>query len=71
LSDAGKKHAANGAARRPGEEIIVIDTETGEEMVIAVLENRGHQVRIGIGASKRFDIVRREVLERQSRGEAA
>jgi carbon storage regulator CsrA len=52
-------------SRRPGEEIIVIDTETGEEMVIAVLENRGHQVRIGIGASKRFDIVRREVLDRK------
>ena len=52
-------------SRRPGEEIIVIDTETGEEITIAVLENRGYQVKIGIKASKRFEIFRREVLERK------
>ena len=51
--------------RRPGEEIVVIDTETGEEMVIAVLDHRGPQIRSGIEASRRFDILRREVLERQ------
>jgi sRNA-binding carbon storage regulator CsrA len=50
--------------------IIVIGTETGEEISIAVLENRGHQVRNGIGASKRFEMVRLEVLDRTLAGEA-
>ena len=51
--------------RRPGEEIVVIDKETGEEIVIAVLRLENREVRIGIEASKRFDIFRREVLERK------
>ena len=51
--------------RRPREEIVVIDKETGEEIVIAVLRLENREVRIGIEASKRFDIYRREVLERK------
>ena len=51
--------------RRSGEEIVVIDKETGEEMVIAVLRQTGHETRIGIEASRRFEIFRREVLERR------
>ncbi len=51
--------------RRSGEEIVVIDRETGEEIVIAVLDRFRNQTRIGIKASKgRYSILRREVLER-------
>jgi len=51
--------------RRSGEEIVVIDRETGEEIVIAVLDRLRNQTRIGIEASRaRFAILRREVLER-------
>ena len=53
-------------SRRPGEEIVVIDKETGEEMVIAVLRLENREVRIGIEASRpRFEIYRREVLDRK------
>ena len=52
-------------ARRPGEEIVIIDKDTGEEIVIAVLRLENREARIGIEASKRFDIFRREVLERK------
>lgn len=52
--------------RRTGEEIVVIDNETGEEIVIAVLCRVQNQTRIGVGASKtRYTILRREVLERE------
>ena len=57
--------------RRSHEEIVVIDKETGEEIVIAVLRLENREVRIGIEASKRFDIFRRELLERQTPGEAS
>ena len=51
--------------RRSGEEIVVIDKETGEEIVIAVLNRFRNQTRLGIEASKtRYTILRREVLER-------
>ena len=51
--------------RRIREEIIVIDRQTGEQIVIAPIGYRGNQVKIGIEASKtRFTILRREVLER-------
>ncbi len=51
--------------RRSGEEIVVIDRETGEEIVIAVLNRFRNQTRIGIAASKtRYTILRRELQER-------
>ena len=51
--------------RRIHEEIVVIDRQTGEQIVIAPTGYRGNQVRIGIYASKtRYSILRREVLER-------
>ena len=51
--------------RRIREEIVVIDRQTGEQIVIAPTGYRGNQVRIGIEASKtRYSILRREVLER-------
>ena len=51
--------------RRIREEIIVIDRQTGEQIVITPTGYRGNQVRIGIEASKtRYTILRREVLER-------
>jgi sRNA-binding carbon storage regulator CsrA len=62
--------------RRPGEEIVVIDKETGEEIVIAVLRHPKHQtgigqIGIGIEASRpRFEIYRREVLDRKLAAEA-
>ena len=57
--------------RRPGEEIVIIDKDTGEEIVIAVLRHPKHQagigqIGIGIEASRpRFEIYRREVLDRK------
>lgn len=50
--------------RRSGEEIVVIDKETGEHMTI-IVRIQGNQVRFGMQASRRFDIFRKEVLERQ------
>jgi carbon storage regulator CsrA len=51
--------------RRIHEEILIIDNETGDEIVVAPTGYRGNQVKIGIEASKtRFTILRREVLER-------
>ena len=51
--------------RRIREEIIIIDRETGEEIVVAPTGFRRNQVRIGIEASKtRYTILRREVQER-------
>ena len=63
--------------RRPGEEIVIIDKDTGEEIVIAVLRHPKHQtgigqIGIGIEASRpRFEIYRRELLERQTPSEAS
>ena len=52
--------------RRIHEEIVVIDKETGEQIIVAPTGLHGNQIRIGIEASKtRFAILRREVLERQ------
>ena len=51
--------------RRIHEVIIIIDRETGEEIVVAPTGYRGNQVEIGIEASKtRYTILRREVQER-------
>ena len=51
--------------RRIHEEILVIDRQTGEQIVVAPIACRGNQVKIGIEASKnRFTILRREVHER-------
>jgi len=51
--------------RRSGEEIVVIDNETGEEIVIAVLNRFRNQTRLGIEASKtRYTVLRRELQER-------
>jgi carbon storage regulator CsrA len=52
-------------ARRIHEEIVVIDRQTGEQIVVTPTGYRGNQVTIGIEAPKdRFTILRREVLER-------
>ena len=56
--------------RRCGEEII-IDKESGEEIVIAVLQHPQQGIRIGIEASRRFEIFRREVLERKLTAQTA
>ena len=52
------------SARRIHEEILVIDRQAGEQIVVAPIAFRGNQVKIGIEASDRFQILRREVLER-------
>ena len=52
--------------RRIHEEIVVIDTETGEQIIVAPTGYWGRQVKIGIEAPKRFKILRREVMERQT-----
>jgi sRNA-binding carbon storage regulator CsrA len=60
-----KEQSMLSLTRRIREEIIVIDRQTGEQIVIAPIGYRGNQVKIGIEASKtRFTILRREVLER-------
>ena len=52
--------------RRIHEEILIIDNQTGEQIVIAPTGYRGNQVKIGIEASKtRYTMLRREVQERQ------
>ena len=51
--------------RRIREEIIIIDRESGEEIVLAPTGVRGNQVKIGIKAAKtRYTILRREVQDR-------
>ena len=53
--------------RRPGEEFVIIDKETGEEINVAVLprQDKGRGVVIGVESSKRFQIFRREMLDKQ------
>lgn len=51
-------------SRRPGEQIIITDTAPGEQIIVTPLRIDGNQTRIGIHASRRFEILRREVLER-------
>ena len=54
--------------RRIHEEILVIDRQTGEQIVAAPTAFRGNQVKSGIEASDRFQILRRE-LQGRARGE--
>jgi sRNA-binding carbon storage regulator CsrA len=51
--------------RRIREHILVIDQDTGEQIVFAVLphQKQGTGISIGIEASPRFQIFRRELLE--------
>ncbi len=51
--------------RYSGEEIVVIDKETGEEIVIVVRLRENRQIGVGIDASQRFEIFRRESLDRK------
>ena len=58
--------------RRTGEEIVVIDKESGEEIVIVVRLRENRQIGVGIEAPRpRFEIYRREVLERKLAAETA
>ena len=52
--------------RRPGEEIVITDTVSGEEIIVTPLRIDGNHTRIGIQASRRFAIARRELLERDT-----
>ena len=49
--------------RRPHEEIVVIDTQTGERIIVAAIGCRGNEMKIGIEATERFRILRRELVE--------
>jgi sRNA-binding carbon storage regulator CsrA len=52
--------------RYSGEEIVIIDKESGEEIVILVRLHENRQIGVGIEAPRpRFEIFRREVLARQ------
>jgi sRNA-binding carbon storage regulator CsrA len=55
--------------RRPGEAFVIIDKDTGEEIIVTVLprQDKGRGVVIGVESSKRFQIFRREMLERKQR----
>ena len=55
--------------RRSGEEIVVIDKETGEQMAIIVRIQK-NQIRFEMKASKRFKILRKELHEQQLTGAA-
>ena len=50
--------------RKIGESLI-IQTSTGEEIEIIVLDIKGKQVRVGTEAASDISIYREEVLERQ------
>lgn len=47
------------------EGILVIDRQTGEQIVVAPTACRGNQVKIGVQASDRFQILRRELQGRE------
>jgi len=49
--------------RCPGETLI-IETPTGEQITVTVLEVKGNQVRIGTQAPDDIAIVREELLEK-------
>lgn len=49
-------------SRRIGETLII-----GDEVEVRILDINGNQVRIGIDAPKSVNIVRSELLERESR----
>ena len=49
--------------RCPGETLI-IETQTGEQITVTVLEVKGNQVRIGTQAPDDIAIVREELLEK-------
>ena len=53
--------------RRPGEAFVIVDTDSGEEIIVTVLprQDKGRGVVIGVESSKRFQIFRREMLDRQ------
>ena len=55
--------------RRPGEAFVIIDNDSGEEILVSVLprQEKGRGIAIGIEASQRFRIFRREMLERKQR----
>lgn len=54
--------------RRPGESIIVEDLASGEVLRLVVLERDHGHTKLGIEATRRYDIWREEVwLERQRR----
>ena len=53
-------------ARRPGEAFVIIDKDTGEEIIVSMLPrpDKGRGVVV-VESSKRFQIFRREMPERQ------
>jgi len=48
--------------RRIGEALL-IETPSGEQIEITILDAQGHRVRIGASASKDVKILREEILE--------
>lgn len=53
--------------RREGESIVIEDRDSGEALQLVVLERDGAQVKLGISASRRFEIWREEVFWRRQR----
>ena len=50
--------------RRIGEALL-IETPSGEQIEITILDAQGHRVRLGASAHKDVKIIREEVLEHQ------
>jgi sRNA-binding carbon storage regulator CsrA len=63
LQPLAERHAMPALTRRRGDQ--VIDTHTGAQIIVAPTGYRANQVRIGIQASPRFQIFRREALARE------
>ena len=51
--------------RRPGESIM-IELPTGERIQVAVLGQKGNQVRVGIDAPADMVILREELIDRET-----
>lgn len=50
-------------SRKPGETIVLVDRETGEE-VARITNANGHRTRMGVVADDRIIILREEVQDR-------
>ena len=58
-------------SRKVGEEIIISDNQTGDKLTIVLSRLNHAQARIGIEASDRFHILRKELYDAQQEREKA
>ena len=58
-------------SRTVEEEILITDNLTGEIITFKLLRNNGNKSRIGISASERFKIDRKEIIQAKSLAESS